>query len=1055
MEKFGIGRAPPRTLSPASGRGSGRPTVFTFGDYELDVGLFELRCGGTRVLVQPKPLALLLYLARHRDRLVQREELIAYLWPDVVVGDDALFHAVKMARGAVGDCGRHQSVIETVRGVGFRFVAPVVDRSPRSVPILRPDQGGEEPLPLLGREALLERVQTALDVVTRGRGRIVFLSGEAGVGKTRMLDAVADAARERGALVARGGCREAGGPAFAPWTQALEGLFAASSDAELVPLIDSATGAWLTRLVPTLRDRLPSLAAIEQGDLDFPESRWSCFGAVARVLSAAAAVRPLALLLDDIQWADPASLCLVEFLLSDLPRHAILIVGAHRDERFTPAHPLTALVGEAARFEVGEVLRLEQLAQDDVARILVALVGRPPPTAVAQAVHARTAGNPFFVVQVAREISPTLAGAPVAWEEALASVPTGVRQVVSGRLARLGERTRDVLTLAAVAGPEFELALAQLASKHAPNDVLDALEEAVAARILEEVPGAPGRLRFVHSLIHETITTDLPRLRRARLHRAVGEALEALFAGDAEPPAASLAHHFHEAAAVGAAASAVHWAIQAGDMEMRQAAYEEAAVHYEQAVSQLGPVALEPGARFELLLALGRARHLGIGDYVRAREAFRAAAAVARELCDPGRLAEAALAYATIPQSSVPEVEEPCRAVLEEALGAQPPEAALARARLQARLGAFFANDPRHQGEAVELATLALASARELDDPRTILEALLALQRALRLQGGASPMERLTLLAEAAGLAARAGDAILETVVHGQRIARYLELGQGPDADAEIAHYVALAERVRAPALRWLVPVFRAMQQLLHGEFDRVESTALTALPIAARVPDSIAPGVLVSLLFVLRREQGRLAEIEGPLRAIIGRFAGVPGPRAWLALLLVECGRAGEAQHEVDRLALEGLETLAGTEGWRPSLAMLAEAVVALGDAANAARLYAELRPVERHCLVLGDGVVCLGPAARVLGTLAAVLERWDEAEAHFALALELSQRLGSPVWAARTRLDFGRALERRGRPEDRARAQQLLFDASAAAAALGMARVVEEARALASRVH
>ena len=151
----------------------------------------------------------------------------------------------------------------------------------------------------------------------------------------------------------------------------------------------------------------------------------------------------------------------------------------------------------------------------------------------------------------------------------------------------------------------------------------------------------------------------------------------------------------------------------------------------------------------------------------------------------------------------------------------------------------------------------------------------------------------------------------------------------------------------------------------------------------------TVARFLLSTLLFVLRREQGRLAEVEGPMRAVVDRFAAVPGPRAWLALLLVECGRADEARHEVDRLAREGLASFAGTEGWRASLGMLAEAVVALGDTANAAGLYAELLPVERYCLVLGDGVLCLGPAARPLGALAALLERWDEAETHFARAL------------------------------------------------------------------
>src|SRR5262245_44840882 len=223
-----------RTATPA--RGNGAPTILRFGEHELDAALFELRRGGKRVPVQPKPLALLLYLARHRDRLVTREELVAHLWPDTVLGDDALFHALKMARAAVGDRGRHQSVIETVRGVGFRFVAPVAGSPPgslrRSVPRGRAGKG-EAALPLLGRDALLARVRAALVETSRGRGRFLLLSGESGVGKTRMLDAVADAAREHGVRLARGGCREAGGPAFAPWSQALESLFTATSDAEL------------------------------------------------------------------------------------------------------------------------------------------------------------------------------------------------------------------------------------------------------------------------------------------------------------------------------------------------------------------------------------------------------------------------------------------------------------------------------------------------------------------------------------------------------------------------------------------------------------------------------------------------------------------------------------------------------------------------------------------------------------------------------------------------------------------------------------------------------
>lgn len=1050
MAKFGSDDGTMRTDGRDAERGSARSAVLAFGDLELDVDRFELRRGGVRVPVQPKPLALLLFLARHRARLVPRDEVVAHLWPDVVVSDDALFHALKVAREAVGDRGRHQRVIETVRGVGFRFVANVEERVPgparRAMSRARAGALAAEPLPLLGRDLLLARIETALDDSLRGRGGLLLLAGEAGVGKTRLLDALADAARARGARVARGSSREAGGPAFAPWIEALESLFAASSDVEIAALAEGTTGAWLGELVHTLRDRLPSLPLVEPGDRHGPESHWSLLGAVARALVASASTQPLVVLLDDLHWADAASLSLVEFLIRDLRRQPILLVGAHRDERFGSTHPLTTISAEAARLEAGALLPVERLSPEDVGRLLSALVGSPAAGPLAHAVHARTAGNPFFVVQLARELAPRLATAPAAWEAALASVPTPVRQVVSGRLARLSQSARDVLALAAIAGPEFDVALAQRAWEHAPQDLLDGLEDALAARLLEEVPGAPGRLRFVHALIHEAIIVDLPGLRRARLHGAVGEALEALSAGESEPPAAALAHHFREAVSVGQGARAARWAFRAGDTAMRRAAYQEAAEQYERAVTLRSPSELEPGERFERLLSLGRARHLGLGDYVRARESFLAAAAVAREVGDAAGLAETALAYAAIPQSSVPEVEEPCRVVLEEALAAQPPEAARVRAQLLARLSVFLANEPRCQEEAVTLARSALATARGIADTRTTLEALLALHRTLRLQGRAGPEERLAVATEAVALAPKAGEAVLEIIAHAQRVGPLLELGRPADADAEVDGYVAVAERLRAPALRWIVPVLRSMQHLRRGELDRVEATALSALPIAARVPGSIAPGVLAAQLFVLRREQGRLAEIEAPMRGLIERFPTVPGPRAWLALLLSECGRSEEARDELDRFARDGLDSLGGTEGWRPSLAMLGEACAAVGDADLTTQLYAELSPFEGYHLVLGDGVLCLGPTARVLGVLAARLGRWDDAEAHFARALELCDALESPPWSARTRLDYGRTLARRG--GRRARASTLLHDAEAAASALGMIRVAEEAR-------
>jgi len=1025
------------------------PAVLLFAEYELDPDRFELRRAGVRVPTQPKPLALLFYLARHRDRLVPREELVAYLWPDVVVSDDALFHAVKIAREAVGDRGRQQHVIETVRGVGFRFVAAVEVRArPHATPRrrARPAPGASARGPLFGREAQLERIHAALDELARGRGRALLFEGEAGVGKTRLLDELADAARAAGARVARGTARESGGPAFAIWSQGLDELLAASSDAELAQV--AAAGPWLAQLVPSLRERLPDLPD-GAGETPTPESRWRLFEAVKRTLVNAAQERPLVLLLDDLHWAAAGSLRLIEFLLGDLARHPILIAGAYRDERFAKDHPLPSLLGEIARHGAGETLGVGRLSPDGVGALLAGLVGAPAGPELAAAVHERTSGNPFYVVQVARELAARLASAPASWRDALASVPLAVRQVVAGRLSHLGDTARNALDLAAVAGAEFDVALLQRAFEGGPDAVLDGLEEALAARLLEETRGAVGRLRFAHALIREAIVAELPALRRARLHRALGEALEALSARDPEPPVAAIAHHYAEAASVGATEAAVRWTLRAGDTLMERMAYEEAIGHYERAVSLADPAGMPPLVRYGVLLGLGRARHFGLGDFVRARESFLGAVDAARELGDPERMAEAALAYAAIPQSSVTEIEEACCAVLEAALGAQPQGAARTRARLLARLGAFLANEPRRQDEAVTLAAQALATARSVGDPRVIVEALLAVNRTLRLRGLAPPEERLAVSAESVALAARTGDALLEIVARGQRVSPLLELGRGTEVDVELACYASLSERLRIPAFGWLVPVQRAMQQLLRGDLARVEATALAALPLAARVPDSIAPSVLAALFFLLRREQGRLAEMEAPMRGLMERFPALSGPRAWHALLLTECGRREDAQREVDRLMHEGLAGLEGTEGWRPSLAMLAESCAALGATRHAPVLLEALQPVAYHGLVVGDGVLFVGPAARVMGRLGALLGRFDEAEEHFARALTLCDSLDARAFAARTRLDHARALLRRGGAEDCLRADALLRAAETEASALDMTRLLAEAEA------
>jgi DNA-binding SARP family transcriptional activator/tetratricopeptide (TPR) repeat protein len=433
----------------------------------------------------------------------------------------------------------------------------------------------------VGRERELAELIGGLDDAFAGRGRLFLLAGEPGIGKSRLADELTAYARTRGAALVAGRCWEEGGaPAYWPWVQSLRGYVRDSDDAELRRQLDDV-GADLVHLLPELRQRFPDLP--DRPGLEPEGARFRLFEGVSMFLRRASRARPLVLVLDDMHAADEPSLLLLRFVAREMADSRLLLVCAFRDVDPSVRDPLSLAIAELVREPQTAHLELTGLTDLEVAKYVELAVGAEPAGGLVQAIHASTEGNPLFVAEAVRLLH---AEGRITDPEARVHIPPGVRAVIRQRTARLTERCRSVLGSASVLGREFSVeALARL-SELGPDMLLDTLDEAVAERIVVEVPGSPGRRRFAHALIRDTLYHELTAARRQRLHQQAGEALEAIYSADPEPHLAELAHHFFFASGTETAGKALAYARHAGDRAARELAYEEAVRLYGMALDR-------------------------------------------------------------------------------------------------------------------------------------------------------------------------------------------------------------------------------------------------------------------------------------------------------------------------------------------------------------------------------------------------------------------------------------------------------------------------------------
>jgi DNA-binding CsgD family transcriptional regulator/KaiC/GvpD/RAD55 family RecA-like ATPase len=900
--------------------------------------------------------------------------------------------------------------------------------------------------PFAGRSRELALLRTLIPGEVESL-RFALVGGEAGSGKSRLVREFAHEAADNGALVLYGACDAVVQRPYRPFVEALEQLVRTTDPATLRADLGPAGGE-LTRLLPDLPHHVGELPPPVAAEPDTERHRLHV--AVADLLAAVGRRTPLVVVVEDGHWADTPTLLLLRHLARSAAEARALVVTTFRDTEADVPRALADALVDLRRSEGVVRMRLAGLSAPEIAEFVARAVGGdigPDLSAVGATLRDLTGGNAFLMTELWRTLLETEA-IPMADAARLAAAlvelgsPEGVREVVDQRLDRLAPATTALLDLAAVAGPEFDLAV--VARAGVPDDELPgAVEQAVAHGMIEEVPTRLLAYQFTHELVRRALYDRMPALRRAHLHLRVGEALEQSHETGDSRGLAELAHHFAEAVPVDGPRRAVDYALLAGSAALETLDFDEAEARFYAAL-ELGID--DPRRRGETHLELGTAR-LRAGRSDDAMKAFRAAARIARELDDPHMLATAAVGF-----------EEACWRpgitdagaveLLEEASDALGDEDSELRVMVLAGLGRAHSFVGDHAASRV-VREQATAMARGLDDRLGLATVLM---RSYWSRSSDSLEESIAMLDEACELADELGDNELLAQALEWRVACLMSMGDLETAAREQARVVGMAERLRQPFTLHVAEHYGSALALCMGRFGEAEAAARRSHEWSRLLTARDPSGVYGIQMFGIRREQGRLAELAQATRLLAG--ASRPGGtwRPGLAAVLAELGMEDEARHELEQVRREGFDLLRASL-WLASLTYLADACTAVGDAELAALVYPELAPLRGGNVVIGHGVAIYGAADRYLGMLAATLGEPDLAAEHFEQALAFNRSMGATTWAAHTLYAYGRTLRQRGCPGDDDRATAMLTEAASIAERIGMPMLLARARALGAR--
>ncbi|GJH28916.1 helix-turn-helix transcriptional regulator [Caballeronia novacaledonica] len=751
---------------------------------------------------------------------------------------------------------------------------------------------------------------------------------------------------------------------------------------------------------------------------------------------------------DDLHCADPTSIRLLTFFAAQLADVPLMVLGTYRDTEVTGDHPLNDAFADLVRTQGFRRVHLKGLDCQESGQFFQVASGAVADARLAEALHARTEGNPLFLRETVRLLTEhrDRTGA-WAYDDPvlLTTIPEGVRNVIARRVRHLPERARGLLAIAACIGRTFDTELLIWLAAEDEEAVLSSLEAALQACLLEMTP-EKGALRFSHVLIRDMLYDDLLAARRERLHAAIGEWLEAPERGNRAPRLAQLAHHFAQAGRHGDAAKALNYARAAAAEAARSFAYEEASRLYQLALClQAEHFGEDAPLRCELLLTLGRVE-ADLGAAEPSRAAFLEAAQVAHRHALTGLFERAAIGFEHA-NFRTARSGETSVALLTEAIDAHERNDTMRVELLACLCRAYVYCNLAEDAQRTWRAAVTLA--RTLGDPRGLYLALTSITSA-----GYWPAllhERLAAGNEAWSIAQSSSElkwTLADLMAY--RLCDLLRVGDIDTLRTALNADRRVSREMNSLYHQAVVLCFETLLSINEGAFERAEQQAEEALRIGERVTQEVASTAYGMQMFSIRREQGRLREVLPSLQLMIRKSPTASLWRPGIALIYAELDMREAARAEFESLRIEDMHPVAENADALTRACFAAEVCAYLEDAARAERLYHMLQPYEGTTLLLDIGGPCLGAVDRLLGMLSAVGKSWDAAQQHFLCALAIDARTGARVWLAHDRYRYARMLHFRGGTEDRPLVRELLGAALAGAESIGMPTLIARIGAL-----
>jgi DNA-binding CsgD family transcriptional regulator len=861
--------------------------------------------------------------------------------------------------------------------------------------------------PFVGRERQFAVLEDVWGAVADGARQVVFVAGEAGSGKSRLSSESAAILHRHGVTVLVGTCAAEFGRAYDPFVEPLTALLPAL-DSGALPLWasgqDAATQAGLLRLI-TGTTAADHPAAVHQPGL---------FTAVTDALGAAAAVRPLMLVLEDLHWAGEGAQALLRFVVERTPNMPILLLVTIRTEPPDLSPRVSGLVSDLMRLDGVNRLDLPGLVTDEIAEYLVRGFGLSTANArrVASILRDQTAGNPFLLREVCRERAADLASG--AMLRGAPRPPASIRESTRSRLERLTAEQRTFLETAAVIGEEFDVPLVTESLRPlgdpafedpTPELVFGALESARASGLVEWVPERTGVGRFPHAIARQSVLDLMSQYDRATANARVAVALEQRFPA-ADRRLQRLAHHYSNAAALGYADRATDYLERAADAARARLSYTDAAQLYERAASH----AATASRRDDLLLACGRA-YLQATNVERARQLAEQVTATGT----PEQVVKAAVVFESASwraNTHQPRSVELLTAALAQAESAGPDRDRIVATAALARAVSFTERPAR----AAALRADAIRRARDVGEPALLADVLSI--SLLDGGGGDGLADRLRLADELTGLVDDLGDVQYLGPASFHRCMSHYVLGGPAAVEAAYLDLVRMTRATNEPYWTLAVSIMSFALHLMRCEFAEaavaLEQTARLSASVAGGYEAAEGPWSLQS--FILRRETGDL-EAARPL------ITGEEDPEhAWapgLLALYTEFTMAGPAERLLRWILADGLQARQRSASWPVVLSFLVDAATWLEDPEAARALLPHAAQFANRNLVASEFVVALGSGDRLIGALESVLEL-PSAQAHFVTALDMDSRMRSPLHRATTLAEHVAHLRRSGGSAD-----------------------------------